>query len=112
MSDLGRRNRTFQETLCGGPSGSDSGNSDNGNGSSSNSGGVAGGGGLGLLAGACGLSNNTFMEGFDSNALYLGMQRMLGFFGESTNSSKEDDDKTKPKQCSQLNYNISNQPGQ
>ena len=110
MDDLGKRNRTFQETLCGGPSGSDGGNDDNVNGSSSNSGGMAVDGGLGLLAGACGLSNNTSMEGFDTNALYLGMQRMWNFFGESTNSSKEDD-KTKTKQCSQLNYNISDQPG-
>ena len=109
MEDVGRRNLSFRETLCGRPSsdGDDSGNS-SGIGVGPGS---AAGGGLGLLAAACGLSNYSTFGDVDPNELSFDMTRLWSLFGDQTNSSNEDGNERKPKPCSERVYNTTNRQG-
>lgn len=97
--DIGQRNRTFRQTLCGRSATENSNNSDVGNISTNAPQSI----GLGLLASACGLSNDTF-GGFDLKQLPSAMSRLWStVFGNATNSSS-----SHPKSCRDLNYNTVN----
>lgn len=100
--DIGQRNRTFRQTLCGRSATENSNNSDVGNISTNAPQSI----GLGLLASACGLSNDTF-GGFDLKQLPSAMSRLWPtVFGNATNSSS-----SQPKSCRDLNYNTVNRKG-
>ena len=98
MEDIGRRNLSFRETLCGGPS-SDGGDSNNSSVSATR-------GGLGLLAAACGLSNVSTFEDAAPNWLSYDMTRLQRLFANRANSSDEE-----PKPCSERVYNTTNRQG-
>ncbi|XP_015768329.1 PREDICTED: uncharacterized protein LOC107346976 [Acropora digitifera] len=100
--DIGQRNRTFRQTLCGRSAAENSNNSDVGNISTNAPQSI----GLALLASACGLSNDTF-GGFDLKQLPSAMSRLWpAVFGNATNSSS-----SHPKSCRDLNYNTVNRKG-
>lgn len=105
MGDI-QRNRSFRETFCGVP-GLENGDNVNGSNNGSNTG-APYRGAVGLLAAACGLSNETFVGGFDLNELSASMPQLSRFFAVDVSDSRSSGKNETSKSCFDLNYNTTN----